>query len=548
MYTDLRKNDLCELAVTSTDTNGNGIAHASDGMTVFVKNSCAGDIVTAKIIKVTKSYAVAIIENLIQPSADRSADGCAVSGKCGGCSFQHITYEAECKFKKDAINAAFERIGKLRLRLSDFHPASSVYSYRNKAVYPVSTDSSGKLICGFYAKKSHRIIEHQNCDISADIFPQVCKKILEFANQRKISAYDESTGKGILRSIYMRSSSAGSIILTLITTTGRFTDQNTEDEFCSMITEAFPVICSILINQNVKNSNAVLGDTWRTIYGSGYLNDELCGKKFRISPASFWQVNHVQTEVLYGIAKKLAALEKGDTLLDLYCGTGSVGICISDKETKLFGVEIVPEAAEDARYNAKLNSLNAEYICLSADTALDDEKLKALHPDVIAIDPPRKGCGTEAAAKISSLGARRIVYISCDPATLARDLAEFEKHGYFAVCAEGVDMFPRTAHVETVVQLVRKKPDTYIDITVDMDELDLTSSEAKATYEEIKDYVFEGFGLKVSSLNIAQVKTKCGIIERENYNKPKSENVKQPQCTKDKEEAIMSALRHFKMI
>ena len=450
----LKKNDFLELVVTATDKNGNGIAHAENGMAVFIKNGCTGDKVLAKIIKVTKSYAVAIIDEIIQPSADRFADGCPVSGKCGGCVFQHITYEAECRFKADSINSAFERIGKLDLRLSSFHGAKCEKNYRNKAVYPVGKDKDGNIISGFYAQMSHRIITHDTCFIGDDDFCRIRDSVISYAEEHKIPVYNEEKREGILRSIYMRKASVdGSIILTLITNGEKLVNEKTELSFCAYILNKYPQICSILLNVNKKDSNAVLGDKWRKIYGDGYLRDVLMGKSFRISPASFYQVNHSQTEILYGIAKKYADLKSGDTLLDLYCGTGTVGICIAEKDIKLVGVEIVPQAAKDAEFNAKSNGLNAKFICLDAANALDDETLLNLKPDVITIDPPRKGCGIEAARKIAAMNAKRIVYISCYPATLARDLAEFEACGYKAVMAEGVDMFPRTGHVETVALL-----------------------------------------------------------------------------------------------
>lgn len=453
----MKKNDFLELAVTDTDRNGNGIAHAENGMAVFVKNSCAGDKVKAKIIKVTKNYAVAIIDTIIQPSADRFADGCPVSGRCGGCVFQHITYEAECRFKAESINAAFERIGKIGLRLSAFHGAKSTRSYRNKAVYPISTDKDGKAISGFYAQMSHRVITHDRCYIGDEDFSKIKDFVVEYVNRNAISVYDETTRRGVLRSIYLRKADCdGSIVLTLIVNADKLVSEKTEAKFVEAVRTEFPQICSVLTNTNRKESNAVLGGAWRTIYGDGYLRDELCGRKFRISPASFYQVNHAQTEILYGIAKKFAGLAPGDKLLDLYCGTGTVGICVANDDTELLGVEIVPEAVKDAEFNGKANGLCAKFICLNAENALDAPELREFCPDVITIDPPRKGCGIESARKIAELGARKIVYVSCDPATLARDLAEFECCGYSATAAEGVDMFPRTGHVETVVLLEKR--------------------------------------------------------------------------------------------
>ena len=450
----MKKNDFLELEITCTDKNGSGIAHAPCGMAVFVKGACEGDKVLAKIIKVTKNYAVAIIDKIIQPSADRISDGCPVSSRCGGCVFQHISYDAECKFKAQSINSAFERIGKLDLRLTAFHAASSTTSYRNKAVYPIGKDKDGNIISGFYSRMSHRIIPHSKCFIGDDVFCKIKDTICEYAMEKSIPVYNEQTHTGILRSIYMRKADCdGSIILTLILNSDSLVDTKIEFAFCAHILEKYPQICSIVINVNKKASNAVLGSKWRTLYGDGYLRDTLCSKKFRISPASFYQVNHAQTEVLYEIAKKYANLKPEQTLLDLYCGTGTVGICIAEKDTCLFGVEIVPQAAKDAQYNATQNSLKANFLCLDAEHALDDTALLQLSPDVITIDPPRKGCGIEAARKIAALNAKRIVYISCDPATLARDIAEFEKCGYKAISAEGVDMFPRTGHVECCVLL-----------------------------------------------------------------------------------------------
>lgn len=452
----MKKNDFAELFITDTDKNGNGIARAENGLAVFVRNTCAGDKVLAKIIKITKSYAVAIPEEIIQPSADRIAGGCAVSGKCGGCAFQHISYEAECRFKAKGIDAAFERIGKLDIRLSAFHAAKDTRNYRNKAIYPVGKDKDGKAYSGFFARMSHRIIEHDECNIAYGLFPSIRDSLLEYVNKRNIPPYDEEARTGVLRSIYMRKAENGSVILTLILNTAELISKEEEALFCEYIKSKHPEIVSVLVNINTKTSNAVLGPSFRILLGDGYLYDELCGKKFRISPASFYQVNHAQTEVLYGIAKRFANLSSGETLLDLYCGTGTVGICIAEPDTKLIGVEIVPEAAKDADFNAKANGLDAKFLCLDAENALDDEKLITLKPDVITIDPPRKGCGEKAARKIASLGASRIVYISCDPATLARDLAVFEECGYRAQAAEGVDMFARTGHCEVVCALQRQ--------------------------------------------------------------------------------------------
>ena len=451
----LKKNDDLELYVETLLGNGNGLCRTDDGFVVFVPSAAPGDVIKAHVIKVTKSYAVAKIKEIIQPSPSRHEDGCPFSKSCGGCTFQHISYEEECKFKENTVNDALERIGKLDLRVEKFYGAENICSYRNKAVYPVGTDKDGRVVSGFYATMSHRIVEHDNCMISNPVFSEIRDEVIEFIKARSISVYNEETGKGLTRSIHLRSTKSGDVSLSLILNGEVLLSKATEDAFTKEMTTKFPYIKTILINVNTKNTNVILGDMWRTLFGDGYIYDELLGRKFRITPASFWQVNRKQAEVLYSVAKEYANLAQGESLVDLYCGTGSVGLCLADEGTKLFGVEVIEQAAKDADFNAKLNGIDGKFAALETENALDDEYVKNLHPDVITVDPPRKGC-VGAVEKIARLGAKRIVYISCDPATLARDLGEFETLGYKAVKASAVDMFPRTGHVESVVLLTRK--------------------------------------------------------------------------------------------
>ena len=452
----LKKNDSLVLEVEKLLGNGNGLCHTDEGFVVFVQGAAPGDVIDAHIIKVTKSYAVAKILEIKQPSPIRNRDGCPFSKSCGGCTFQHINYEEECKFKENTVNDALSRIGKLDLRVEKFYGAENVCSYRNKAVYPIGVNKDGKAISGFYAQMSHRIVEHDVCMISNPVFSKIRDGVLEFINDRNISVYSEETGKGLVRSIHLRSTKHGDISLSLILNGKEFLSPSTEKAFVRFINDTFPEVKTILININTKNSNVILGDEWRTLFGDGYIYDELLGKKFRITPASFWQVNREQAEVLYSVAKEYASLKEGEKLADLYCGTGSVGLCLAEKNTKLYGVEVVEEAARDAEFNAKLNGIEGKFVALPTENALDDEYVKNLHPDVITVDPPRKGC-VGAVEKIASLGAKRIVYISCDPATLARDLAEFELFGYKATRASAVDMFPKTGHCEAVALLERTK-------------------------------------------------------------------------------------------
>ncbi len=450
----LKKNDSLLLRVETLLGNGNGLCHTDDGFVVFVPGAAPMDVVKAHIIKVTKSYAVAKILEIIQPSPIRFEDGCPYSKSCGGCTFQHIGYEEECKFKENTVNDALSRIGKLDLRVEKFYGAKDVCAYRNKAVYPVGVNKDGRAVSGFYAPMSHRIIEHDACMISNPVFSKIRDGVIGFINDNQIPVYNEETGKGLVRSIHLRSTKSGDVSLSLVLCGKNLISEKTEQSFVSCMTKAFPQIKTILINVNTKNTNVILGDEWRTLFGDGYIYDELLERRFRITPASFWQVNRDQAEVLYAVAKQYADLKEGESLVDLYCGTGSVGLCIAEKGTSLYGVEVIEEAAKDAEFNAKLNGIEAKFVALPTENALDDEYVKNLRPDVITVDPPRKGC-VDAVGKIASLGAKRIVYISCDPATLARDLAEFETLGYKPVRASAVDMFPRTGHVESVVLLWR---------------------------------------------------------------------------------------------
>ena len=466
----LKKNDKLELRVETLLGNGNGLCRMDDGFVVFVPGAAPGDIIKAHTIKVTKSYAVAKIIEIIQPSPARLGDGCPYSNSCGGCTFQHINYDAECTFKENTVNDALSRIGGLDLKVEKFYGAKEIHSYRNKAVYPIGRNKDGKAISGFYAKMSHRIVEHDTCMISNPVFTQIRDGVLGFINDRSISVYDEESGNGLVRSLHLRSTKQGDISLSLVLNGKEFLSSSTEKAFVGYINSAFPSVKTILINVNTKNTNVILGDEWRTIYGDGYIYDELLGRRFRITPASFWQVNRAGAEVLYSVAKEYAELKEGESLVDLYCGTGSVGLCVAEKGTKLYGVEVVEEAAKDATFNASLNGIDGEFVALETENALDDEYVKNLHPDVITVDPPRRGC-VGAVEKIASLGAKRIVYISCDPATLARDLKEFETFGYKAERASAVDMFPRTGHVETVALLTQMKPDDYVAIELNEEDL-----------------------------------------------------------------------------
>ena len=542
---EIKKNDRINLKIDSCSVNGSGVGRL-DGMAIFVPATAPGDEITAHILKVKKNYAFAKVESVITPSTDRIMPECPVYLKCGGCVFSHMNYEAEKKIKADHVAECFRRIGGIS---PDFEPiigADSDTRYRNKAQYPVASDS-GEIKTGFYSPHSHRVVHCPDCLLQPEEFGDILGIFSEYIKKCNVSVYDETKNRGLLRHIYIRKGTASGEIMVCAVINGK--KLPAEDELVKMLTEKEKSIKSIVINSNTKDTNVILGDKCRTLWGEDCITDTLCGLKFRISPLSFYQVNRNQAEKLYYKAAEYAALTGNETVLDLYCGAGTIGLSMAEKAKKIIGVEIVPEAIEDAKINAEINGIaNARFICSDAAKAAEMLKNEGVKPDVIILDPPRKGCSPEMVNTAVEMNPDRIVYVSCDPATLARDCGVFAQLGYTAVKATPVDMFPRTGHCETVCLLSKLNTKHHIEIDLDMDELDLTAAESKATYQEIKDYVLEHSGLKVSTLNIAQIKQKCGIIERDCYNKPKSEDARQPQCPPNKEKAIKEALKHFGMI
>ena len=455
----------------------------------------------------------------------------------------NLSYPEQLKYKQAK---AVKLLGGFH-RVNDIIGMESPFHYRNKVQAAFGRTRGGEIISGVYQSSTHNIVKTDSCLIEDEIADEIIVTVRKLVKDFKLTVYDEKKGSGFLRHVLVkRGFATGEIMVVLVTGTSVFPSKN---NFIKELLGIYPNITTIVQNVNNKFTSMVLGEKETVLYGKGYIEDVLCGMTFRISPKSFYQINPVQTEILYNKAMEFADLNGKERVIDAYCGIGTIGLVASKNAGRVIGCELNPDAVRDAKINAKINGVeNINFVCADAGEFMLGMKERGEKCDVLFMDPPRAGSDKKFLSCAVALSPDKIVYISCNPETQRRDLFYLVKNGYKVRKIQPVDMFPFTSHVETVVQLVRKKPDTYIDITVDMNELDLTSSEAKATYDEIKDYVFEGFGLKVSSLNIAQVKTKCGIIERENYNKPKSENVKQPQCTKDKEEAIMSALRHFKMI
>ena len=462
------------------------------------------------------------------------------------------------------------------------------FHYRNKAQYPIGTDRDGNVITGFYAGRTHTIIANTDCALGASENQQILETILSYMRKNKVTAYDEVTGKGLVRHVLIRKGFTSGQLMVCLVINKKMTKmsyptagvQKNTNEFLPNQGELLAALAkiqgmtSVSVSINAEKTNVIMGTMIHNLWGESTIEDTIHVRDmqkenypytgdaltFKISPLSFYQVNPIQTEKLYSLALEYAGLTGKETVWDLYCGIGTISLFLAGKAKKVCGVEIIPQAIDDARENAKRNHIeNAEFFVGKAEEVLPEFYEKAtteassdemLHPDVIVVDPPRKGCDDACLNTMLRMQPGRIVYVSCDSATLARDLKILCDGGYEIRKVRGVDQFGMTVHVETVCLLSKlHEAKHHVNVRLDMDELDLTSAESKATYEEIKAYVAEhNDGMKVSNLYIAQVKAKYGIIERENYNKPKSDDSRQPKCPKEKEEAIVEALKAFKMI
>ena len=554
----MNKNDIVTVEITDIGVSGEGIGHV-DGYTLFIKDAVIGDVVEAKVMKAKKNYGYARLMKVITPSEYRVEPKCAFARRCGGCQIQEMSYDRQLVFKDQKIRGNLERIGgfdrgKIDAVMEPVEGMDEPFRYRNKAQFPFGTDKEGNPVTGFYAGRTHDIIANTECILGVEQNREILEIILQYMKENCVAAYDEKSGKGLIRHVLIRYGFTTKEIMVCLVING--TKLPKADRLIKKLTQ-LEGMTSITLSPNTRRDNVIMGNSYEVLWGQGFITDYIGNVKYQISPLSFYQVNPVQTEKLYGLALEYADLKGTETVWDLYCGIGTISLFLAQKAKQVYGVEIVPQAIEDAKNNAKINEINnAAFYVGKAEEVLPDyyeeyakthggEKARA---DVIVVDPPRKGCDETLLETIVKMEPEKVVYVSCDSATLARDLKYLCENGYEIRKVRGVDQFPETVHVETVVKLVRKAPDAYIDITVDMDELDLTASEAKATYEEIKQYILDKYDTKVSNLYIAQVKEKYGIIERENYNKPKSENSKQPQCPAEKVEMIEEALRHFKMI
>ena len=539
-----RKNDVLPLTIESIGLNGEGIAHL-EGQVVFVPGGLPGEVCDVQILKVGRSAIWGKVLRVPVPSPDRAAPDCPSYPKCGGCQFRHMTYAAELEAKRRRVEDAFRRIGGLDLAVPVILGAKNTERYRNKVQLPIAPGPERPKI-GFFRARSHDVVDVADCLLQPETASALAGALRAWMGACHVPAYEEGAHRGLLRHLFLRFSQTG--VLCCLVVNGEALPH--EGALVEALRAAAPQLTGVVLSVNRERTNVVLGQTYRTLWGEDFLDDTLCGLTFRISVPSFFQVNREQCEVLYQKAVELSGLTGRETVLDLYCGIGTISLVMARQAGRVVGAEIVPAAVEDARANARRNGIdNAGFFCGDAAEAARRFAAEGLRPDVVCVDPPRKGLAPEVIASVVQMAPERVVYVSCDPATLARDLSRFAAQGYRPQQALAVDMFPRTAHVETVVLLSKGQIDSKkVRVEFSLEGMDMSGFQKGATYEQIKAYVLEHSGLKVSSLYISQVKRKCGIIERDNYNKPKSEDAKQPQCPPEKEAAIMEALKYFGML
>ena len=538
----LIKNQIYEAVISDYTAEGQGVAKI-EGCAVFIPNAIAGERVTVRIEKAQKTWAAGKIVEILERSPHRINRACPVAKLCGGCDFHHMGYTEETRLKAERVRSCLNRIGGENLEELPILSAPTCHGYRNKAQYPVSS-RKGKAFAGFFRAGTHSVVENDRCMILPDQMDQVKDIVIDHMNKFRIPAYEETEHRGLVRHIYVRRGGGSEQVLVCLAVNGRKLPHAAE-----LIDELKKVtgFTSLVLSVNTKKGNTILGDEFITLYGPGTIEDTLCGLTFRLSPRSFYQVNHHQAQRLYAAAIEQAGITKDDTVLDLYCGVGTITLAMASAAGKVIGVEVVEQAVEDAKENAKRNGIeNAEFFCGDAGEAALALEAQGIRADVAIVDPPRKGLNADTIEALHRMRPRRIVYVSCDPATLARDVALLKERGYTLKNATAADLFPRCAHVETIVLLGRKDIHERIKFDVNVEDLHGRAS-ATATYPEIKAYVLEKFGLKVSSLYIAQIKEKCGLDKRENFNI--GEGKSRPLiCPPEKEQAIMDAFRHFGMI
>ena len=541
----VRIHEAYTVAIRDLGVHGEGIGSV-DGFTVFVPGALPREMVTAEITLLKRSYAVGKLLSIEQESPFRTMPECSVYEHCGGCQLSHLTYEGQLDMKYRRVKDVIERIaGESGDLVRPVLPAAHPFAYRNKMAVPAGL-VKGKAALGCYRQGSHDIIPVSSCAIQKEENNRLLQFARRFIEKYRISVYDERTRKGSLRHVMGRVGDDGKVMVVLVTASKTLPE---EKRWIEEIQKELPEVVSLWHNIQPKPGNTILGAKIRHLWGGETLTASLCGLRFEVSPYSFFQVHKEQAEILYEKALKYADLKGGETVIDAYCGTGTISLCLAKKAKRVIGIEIVKPAIEDAKKNAKKNHMeNTEFYAADAGKLMPQLYRKGLVPDVIVMDPVRAGCSEEVLKAAAGMNPKRIVYVSCNPATFARDAKILKSEGYEIKKVQPVDMFPQTMHVEAIVLLSKLDSKNHISVELPIDDMDLTSAESKATYKEIQNYVLEKFGFKVSNLYIAQVKEKCGIKERENYNKSKKEDLKQPICPIEKEEAIKDAFRYFQMI
>ena len=539
----LEKGKIYEAEIVDYTAEGQGVAKI-EGCAVFVPNAIAGELCRIRIEKAQKTWAAGKITEILEKSPHRVNRECPVAKLCGGCDFWHMDYEEETRLKAERVRAALNRIGGESLETMPILAAPDCHGYRNKAQYPVAS-RKGRVFAGFFKAGTHQVVENDRCLILPRETDQIKKLVVDYVNHYRITAYDEQTHKGLLRHIYVRRGVVSGQILVCLVVNGRKLP-HTEDLVHRL--QAVPGFTTLVLSVNTKQGNTILGDEFITLYGPGFIEDTLCGLQFRLSARSFYQVNHHQAQRLYEAAIAQAGITGSDTVLDLYCGVGTITLTMAKAAGKVIGVEVIPQAVQDAKENAKRNGIqNAEFFCGDAGQAALELEAKGIRADVAVVDPPRKGLNADAIEALARMAPRRIVYISCDPATMARDVALLKERGYTLKNAQAADLFPRCSHVESIV-LLSKLADDHIELEIDPLELEEVVDRVAPTYPEIKEYVMEHFGIKVSSLAIAQTKRKCGLNVGECYNLPSGHGRPPTNLTAEKETAIREAFKYYGLI
>ena len=449
----LTKNGIYEATVTDYTAEGQGVAHV-EGCAVFLPNAIAGERVRLRIEKAQKTWAAGKIVEILEKSPHRCNRECPVAKLCGGCDFWHMDYGEETRLKAERVRNCLNRLGGEALSELPILAAPTCYGYRNKAQYPVAA-KKGRAYAGFFRAGTHDVVENRRCLILPEETDAVKDAVMDYVNQFRIPVYDEASHKGLLRHIYVRRGAVSGQILVCLVCNGQRLPR--VDALLERL-KKIPGFTTLVLGVNTKKGNAVLGDKFITLFGPGYIEDTLCGLTFRLSPRSFYQVNHHQAQRLYETAISLAGITKNDTVLDLYCGVGTITLAMAGSAGKVIGVEVIPQAVEDAKDNARRNGItNAEFFCGDAGQAALELEKNGVCPDVVVVDPPRKGLSADTIEALHRMAPRRIVYVSCDPATLARDVALLKERGYRLTSATAADLFPRCAHVETVCLLSRNK-------------------------------------------------------------------------------------------